>query len=1332
MHRAPRRRPSFALALALVLALIAAPPGIGLRGGGPNGPFSTYLDPAFAGAPPGFPPDGLQNYGETGVDAHPLVDWDVLPVPPPEPADCDLPSPIEELFEPFLPAPHGLWLGSVLLKYDDGGNIVENPLQTPADFAAALRVPWLVTSPEGTAVREVRARSVTLPSGVQALILAPGTGTLDDFTLEANSPCAGYDQDALYWIQGTHGEPYLQNPLPWFEVENEHTSPLLEGEIGRLASWFRVGSVPLEALQRGMTVIVPEWDVGKRPLVSSLIQLIEIDRFLNGAGYLNAFTTSPTGAPLKHRNFISGGSYGGCVALWASLYLEWLFHGAVVRDCNPDLRQMFGFQEAYDFLRGQLVDNFVYDEGTLVKDAYMRMLVNDLEHGFGGPPGAGLVGVPVDLAGLSLLSTDHGNLHNLLAELTVPLVLVTGDEDYGMYTFFLQELAAVNPEVIELKTPKRGHPDVGLFEIWNQTNQVLGQLLAMPDIAGCTAPPVSPPAIDWQLLDPGGTTFSDSFHAPLLEVDRSPAVGSPGLSVARVTSGGWPALEVREGLGASGRVVVADQGNDGRLEVYASTARGDLVGLRIRTDLFGHATGTETLFRTPLAPLFGHAEVLRSGPSKLLALSRHGPLVELDLDPTTGVLSQTRPVLATAQLGRGLHSLRARGANRYSLLNDAGEALEVVGAGTTWSVLSRTRVEGGLTFLDPTGGSTGVYGSAHGFLKRYDFASPGHPQDPDDVGSFLAGPITALEPLGGVGPGGATHVGVVRATTWRIALFDAALQEVGALLECSGSPPRELDVLRVTPQRVDLLTSWDVLPAVADVDRPGILALLPGGNGSLYREAGPPEPRPGPTAKTLRQKLILRLQRVRALQALREGALPPLMAAASADTADELAPGTVVPGLGTAEGGAGCTIHDAQQRHVAFDAPVSAVERIPDGTPLLARDDLGGDVFQPEWLALLHSGAVVLLGSPLATPIPRQVLGKPFGSAYGLARLGNSSFVAIGPGDHAWAIDVEQGSVFLETDNSTGDDLAAPEWGDRAHLGGFVLGSCAFGLYDGGALLRTGAFAANPLLALACAETNPDDPQEDWGGVKVLAVDAASCTWQYADPSPVFRSDLLFSPTSTPRPAPVFGSEAGNAVAWADLRSDGTFDLVVGTHAGTVAWFENSLTAGFSASPTPTGMTHDLGSRILGIETADVDGDGEPEVLVGTEMDHDPELSTGQLTETGSVYVFDLQGDELALIASLPVGFGVYGLHYLKRPFADQRDYLVVGMAGGRFRILEVTTAPVGLVQRYESTFHAPNLGAFNAMESFQRTDGSVRLVMGSSGGVFAFDVGLASAPPVD
>ena len=35
---------------------------------GQDGPYNAYFDPAFAGAPTGFAPDGIQNYGETGVD----------------------------------------------------------------------------------------------------------------------------------------------------------------------------------------------------------------------------------------------------------------------------------------------------------------------------------------------------------------------------------------------------------------------------------------------------------------------------------------------------------------------------------------------------------------------------------------------------------------------------------------------------------------------------------------------------------------------------------------------------------------------------------------------------------------------------------------------------------------------------------------------------------------------------------------------------------------------------------------------------------------------------------------------------------------------------------------------------------------------------------------------------------------------------------------------------------------------------------------------------------------------------------------------------------------
>ena len=112
-------------------------------------------------------------------------------------------------------------------------------------------------------------------------------------------------------------------------LETSHTQPLIESELGSILNWYREGAVVYEALQRGMTVIMPEWNVGYRPIPQTMVQLVELARYLDSDNYVNEpFTTSSTGAPLRpsclhHRRVLRrlrhalGGAIHALVVPWS-------------------------------------------------------------------------------------------------------------------------------------------------------------------------------------------------------------------------------------------------------------------------------------------------------------------------------------------------------------------------------------------------------------------------------------------------------------------------------------------------------------------------------------------------------------------------------------------------------------------------------------------------------------------------------------------------------------------------------------------------------------------------------------------------------------------------------------------------------------------------------------------------------------------------------------------------------------------------------------------------------------------------------------------------------
>ena len=117
----------------------------------------------------------------------------------------------------------------------------------------------------------------------------------------------------------------------------------------------------------------------------------------------------------------------------------------------------------------------------------------------------------------------------------------------------------------------------------------------------------------------------------------------------------------------------------------------------------------------------------------------------------------------------------------------------------------------------------------------------------------------------------------------------------------------------------------------------------------------------------------------------------------------------------------------------------------------------------------------------------------------------------------------------------------------------------------------------------------------------------------------------------------------------------------------------------------------------------------------------------------GSVYAFDrAYDDDLELLDSLELDYGVCGLHRI--PFAGAGDdvhYLIAGTARGHIYLLQYDhgrDCDDRLQIVYRSEFLAPMAGAYDSIRSFNLTGNVYRVVLGSSGGVFALDFDLPTS----
>src|SRR5688572_26252449 len=241
-------------------------PGVGVLDGGSG----SYFDPGSLGTPAesGL---GQQTFGETAVDAYPLIDhWNLNGLTPPV-ACWDSPG-VDE----------------------DGSNLCNGghwSIKT-----------WTVTSVFGGADFVYRRRTVVLPSGVALTIFRPFIGEPGgdlippDLTPSQQTTYAQhYKADAYVFLSAYQGLAYgvVRNPEIWRDYTVQDAPYPYDGcdngvpkpfgiEFNPQGPFINLPDVDLQAFRRGMTVVFVQPGCGVRPLFAAISQLIEVGAWLDG------------------------------------------------------------------------------------------------------------------------------------------------------------------------------------------------------------------------------------------------------------------------------------------------------------------------------------------------------------------------------------------------------------------------------------------------------------------------------------------------------------------------------------------------------------------------------------------------------------------------------------------------------------------------------------------------------------------------------------------------------------------------------------------------------------------------------------------------------------------------------------------------------------------------------------------------------------------------------------------------------------------------------------------------------------------------------------------
>ncbi len=1244
--------------------------------------WSYYLNAAWKALHAVFPSggDGERNNGETCIDRH-------LFVPPvsarPPPAACEQRDvqgihPVIQLYlfvfgtrsanpsgsgfsylrtSPPTVSPAtlrgGYWLGSATTYTDRGGRIRPNRLGQPIQLSKykaeeSFQTPWHVPDRyDASMTREYRVRYVTLEgSNNDFLIFAPGSGAFDSFTLESNSACSSYDQDVLVWVRGTNGDPYRKGPVPWFEVETGDTSSeigaTLENTIA--AHWFYDGSIPHEALTLGMTVVVLQQNVGVHPITATLSSLVELNEFLvteRSDGYDNDFTHRQLKpgyqGPVRHRFFIGGGSFGSLSAMWACMYLPWMFHAGIGQDFNPALRDHLAWQDSYLGNLNPYLDglHLPHRAGWTDNPDHQRY-VNDLA--------SGLIGPPVDLFGFSVGDVETPYL-NPKTPAMPSFTWVAGDEDASITLQDVGKLSNLNGKFTFVEIPAKAHGDEAVRNEHNK-QRIQGGLGLLEEVITGACDPLPPPGpeIDWECATCEAPQVyperrSQRFY-DLQRRDSSPEVQTFATVDARLLNGtegtAWGDYDVWEGLGASGQLLFRDVDAlpEAIPEAFASTARGDVIGLRFQM-LGSTIVGVEPMWRSALVDPDG--EVFHS--SAALEWHPNGSLLALDdwggahlVDPTSGVV-EPFPLAGGLDFGTISSDLGwSSAAGAFFLSNSDGEFVEFDAMG---SLLPNRPlfVFGGFSSLLREGADV-VFASAYGQVMRLDLQN-GLSSSCDDYGPHLGGLLThltaTLAPAGTWGE----YVGILTTQgRWRLLEMEdrtssPPFEPLELLISCGGEGPHQVQVLSADATELSVLFNFAHVPEpirALHQAGPGLIATgipagftppPPSGTGAPY---GPGSP----TVGAVLTAYVEALRRYKVISGTRpwneEQDYPVEPDDSELDTFEAIlatlrplrptlpgiSPGPSGPRPSGPSGSIG--LGATASRGCDFPMPtvlkaasrVTSVAKLP-GAPspgFMAVDTRTSEPFRVWGVATTEDGAVLVLGDPRDPAavgdgyirhqnVPRSVngalpsdmvLATPFGFEK-ISTPGGERLVVVAAENQAYAFDsagafqsVAGGNGSLDPNARYGAEYSV-DGGGAAH---------AFGMWDGGDLHVTAGNRA--LVGFAAAEIDGTNELENWAAFKVVDAAAGSPSGGFffnylaspGDSGFVWQSESLPTLPNLPLFAPEATSPPGNrghrgaSALWVDLNGDTYVDLVGATPGGRVYFFPNRSLSAESFSCMPT------------------------------------------------------------------------------------------------------------------------------------------------------------------
>lgn len=1166
-----------------------------------------------------------------------------------------------------------------------------------------------------------KRRNVTLPSGTGMTIFRP---TAPPAVTAPN--WAGFQRDALFFadsyqvaLEGSDhvlgkvppaflatGSPsldYTGTPCPYgWEIEEfpSGSGPSTYFPDANVR-WIRPGTPEYEALELGMTLVYVTPSIGGRPPYHHLVSLIEAAQWLDSSDYETI--------PVRHRNIVTGASAEGTVAALAATYLPWIFRGAIpyAPQGIPDSHMQPGWYLPLELLQRQLLGHYANADLCEWTDPAGLTYFEAGKRGY-TPGGASILPQAVDLAGWGLFASELGAVE--AQELFVPITIYAGDEDQSCFWFFGEDIEAIptgtntgsTGSILVRRIPAQNHEGGVVEREWYRDNPLLSEMLTRVDM---NAPLTPESSLRWAVRAPAGspTPHTGTRLRDALTKRRS-AEGPAGSGVtATQVAGDWTQLQVAEGLGASGTLVLSSV--LGVNSLLAGTARGEVVRIDIPLNV------------DPSAPLIPEWSVrvgdyigpvsVAAHPTGAIVCPTWGPIVHVkpNMD-TTVVVNNDALTTDDYNLGTTLRNLRRIGnQSAYILTNDEGELIELQVSQSATPVtlhLNKGFVEGGLgPVLPPSsfspGTSTYIYGSPHGNIKRTSRvdSDPAHPFNVADISRHFSSRAEVLLEL----PSEVNDVRYIAVTTSEKLILLSALLESDRTFSPGtfATPDRSIDL---------------PLDIIVDETGPGVVKFLarypslPSGLCEVrgYELTIPPPP--GHATLTRKEYVVL----------------PGLATAMTRAPAGQTAGGMSAEWIVTLQSGQLAFVADLSSGTMAdvsatklkvwgspFGSAFGLVAQSPNKLFIVGPNDSAfeiPDVFAPIAFVTKDNGySFQGTNRPFQPPFHGAVVvgNEPYGLPDGGALFPGTPYVGMPYSYH---------------------DPADSEL-DRA---GYIL-------------VKIDKYISNIPLAQRCFSE------------------------LYSGPGLLWRSEDVMAPNSvcTVTSQSLATSGFGNNCVWANLDGVGGRDLVGGTYGGSVMWWRNTGIASAPLTATRTGTLNvpynvgskgglganawrpDLGASIIAMAGGNLNDDsaGVDEIIIGTGFDADPDHAEQFMLENGecggSLYVIgkNTANDNLVVLSKFPafpggteffgdglshktLGF-VCGVHHFE---IGVRDIVVAGTADGYLHIFEYNhTASPRFNYLYRSKYFAPMVGAYNSIVSFQSSTTTRRVVFSTAGGLYALDV---------